>query len=73
MRSGKWQITEGIELLNQERNKPLGEKETYKYLEIFEVGTIKQVQMKDKTKKCTSDERASFSKSNSAAGILSKW
>ena len=32
---------EGIELPNQEKNRRLGENETYKYLEIFEADTIK--------------------------------
>ena len=39
------------ELLYQERIKTLGEKETYKYLGILEVDTIKQVKMKEKLKK----------------------
>ena len=51
MKSGKWHITEGKELLNKEKIKMLGEKETYKYLGILEADTIKQVEMKDKIKK----------------------
>ena len=51
MRSRKKQIMEGIELLDKERIKTLGEKETYKYLRILEVDTIKQVEMEEKTKK----------------------
>ena len=47
MKSGKWHMTEGIELPNQEKIRTLGEKETYKYLGILEVGTIKQVEMKE--------------------------
>ena len=31
MKSGKWHMTEGIELLNQEKIRMLGEKETHKY------------------------------------------
>ena len=42
MKSGKWYITEGVELPNQVVIRTLGEKETYKYLRILEVGTIKQ-------------------------------
>ena len=65
----KWkrQITEGRELLNQER-----EKENYKYLGILEESTNKQVEMKEKRKKSISDERESFSKPSSAAKISSK-
>ena len=37
MRSGKGQMTEGIELPNQGKIKMLGEKETYKYLGILEM------------------------------------
>ena len=37
MESGKSQITEGIELPNQEKLRTFSEKETYKYLEILEV------------------------------------
>ena len=39
-KSGKQQMTEGIELPNQEKNRTLGEKETYKYLVILETDTI---------------------------------
>ena len=49
MRSGKRQITEGIEMPNQERIRMLGGKETYKCLGILETDTIKQVEMKEKT------------------------
>ena len=41
-KSGKWQITEGIELPNQEKNKTHGEKETYKYFRILELDILKQ-------------------------------
>ena len=33
-------MTEGIKLSNQEKIRTLGEKETYKYLEIFKAETI---------------------------------
>ena len=46
MKSGKWQMIEGIELPNQERMRTLGEKETNKYLGILEADTIKQVEIK---------------------------
>ena len=51
MKSGKWHLTDGMELPNQEKIRTLGEKETYKYLGILEAETIKQVEMKEKIKK----------------------
>ena len=41
----------GIELSNQEKTSPVGEKETYKYLGILEVDTIKQTMKKKKNEK----------------------
>ena len=41
MKSRKRQITEGIELLNQERIRTLGEKENYMYLDLLGADTIK--------------------------------
>ena len=41
MKSGKWRITEGMELPNQDKIRTLGEKETYKYWRILEADTIK--------------------------------
>ena len=51
MKIGKRQMTEGVELPNQEKLKTLGEKETYKYLGILEADTIKQVEMKETNEK----------------------
>ena len=51
MKSGKRQMTDGVELPNQEKNRTLGEKETNKYLEILEADKIKQVEMKEKIMK----------------------
>ena len=51
MRSGKRHLTDGMELPNQDKIKTLAENETYKYLGILEVDTIKQVEMKDKIQK----------------------
>ena len=51
MKSDKRHMTDGIELLNHDKIRTLGENETYKYLGILEADTIKQVQMKDKTRK----------------------
>ena len=36
MKSVKRHLTDGLELLNQDKIKKLGEKETYKYLGILE-------------------------------------
>ena len=43
----KRQRTEVVELPNQQKNRTLGEKETYKYLGILEVDTIKHVEMRE--------------------------
>ena len=48
MKRGKRHMTDGMELPNQDKIRTLGENETYKYLEILEDDTIKQVEMKDK-------------------------
>ena len=44
-------MTDGIELPNKDKNRTLGENETYKYLGILQADTIKQVEMKDKIQK----------------------
>ena len=51
MKSGKRHMTDEIELPNQDKIRTLGENETYKYLDILETDTIKQVEMKDKIQK----------------------
>ena len=51
IKSGKWHMTNGMELLNQDKIRPLGENETYKYLGILENDTMKQVEMKEKIQK----------------------
>ena len=50
MKSGKRHLTDGMELPNQDKIRTLGEKDAYKYLGIFEVDTIKQVDIKEKKK-----------------------
>ena len=71
MKSGKRRTTEGIELPNKEKNRILGEKETYKYLGILEADTIKQVKMEEKIlKKSISGERESYSKPKYIVGTL---
>ena len=47
-RIGKGEMTERIELPNQEKIRTFGVKETYKYLGILDEGTIKQAEMKKK-------------------------
>ncbi len=47
-RSGKLHITEEIEKLNQEKIRMLGEKETYKFLEILEADTLKLAKIIEK-------------------------
>ena len=51
MKSGKQLLTDGMELLNQDKIRTLGEKETYKYLGILEAVTIKQEKIKEKITK----------------------
>ena len=51
MKSGKRNLTDGIELPNQDKIRTLAENETYKYLGILEADTIKQVEMKNKIQK----------------------
>ena len=41
-------MTKGIEQPNQEKIRTVGEKESYKCLEILEADTIKQMEMKEK-------------------------
>ena len=51
MKSGKRQLTDGMELPNEDKIKMLAENETYKYLGILEADTIKQAEMKEKIQK----------------------
>ena len=51
MKSRKRHLPDEMELPNQAKIRTLEEKEAYKYLGIFEVDTIKQVEMKDKIQK----------------------
>ena len=48
LRSENRHIAEKIEQPDQEKIRTFGEKETYKYLRIFEADTIKQVGIKEK-------------------------
>ena len=47
-KTGERHLTNGMELPNQNKIRNLGEKETYKYLGILEIDTIKQEEMKEK-------------------------
>ena len=51
MKTGKWHLTDGMELPNQDKFWTLGEKETNKYLGMLEADIIKRVEMKEKTQK----------------------
>ena len=51
MKSGKRQLTDGMEVSNKDKLKTLAENETYKYLGILEADTIKQAEMKEKIQK----------------------
>ena len=51
MKSGKRHMSDGMEQPNHDKIRTLGENETYKYLGILEVNTIKQMEMKDKIRK----------------------
>ena len=50
-KSGKRHMTDGMKLPNHDKVRTLRENETYKYLGILEADTIKQMQMKDKSRK----------------------
>ena len=47
MKSGKRHLTDRMKLPSQDKIRTLGEKEAYKYLDILEADTIKQVEIKD--------------------------
>ena len=51
MKSRKRRLTDGLELPNQDKIKTQGEKETYNYLGILEIDTIKQEETKEKIEK----------------------
>ena len=63
MKSEKRQMREGTELPNK-KIRTLGQKKTYKYLEILDEVTIKQAGVKEKIKRNTRGERESYSKPN---------
>ena len=48
MESGKQHLTGRMEVLNQDKIRTFGGRETYKYLDILEIDMIKQVEMKEK-------------------------
>ena len=72
MKSNKRQLTDGMQLPNEDKIKTFAENKTYKYLGILEADTIKQVEMKEKFKKIISGELENYSRQNSIAETLSK-
>ena len=56
MKSGKRQVTDGMELPKKDKIKTLVKNETYKYLDILEDDTIKQAEMKDQNSERISQE-----------------
>ena len=72
MKTGKWHLTDGIELPNQDKIRTLAEKETYRYLGILEADTIKQVEIKNKIQNNISGKLDNYSRQNSLAETLSK-
>ena len=56
MKRGKRYLTDGMDLPNQDKIWTLGEKKTYKYLDILEADTIKRVVIKEKNSKRISQE-----------------
>ena len=73
MEGRKREITERIELLNQERMRMLGKKENYKYLVILEANTIKQMKMKEKITKEYLRQMRKLPETSSVAEISLKW
>ena len=65
-------MTEGIEQVNQEKIKMLGEQETYKCLGILKGETIKQTEMKEKNTKEELRRTRKFLKTNNIAALFSK-
>ena len=55
MKIGKRHRTDGMELPNHDKIKTLRENETYKYLGILEADTIKQVEIKEDSKRISQE------------------
>ena len=55
VKSGKRQLTDGMELPNNDKIKTLAENETNKYLGILEADTIKQVEMKKESERISQE------------------
>ena len=71
-KSGKREITEGIELSTQERIRTHGEEENYKYFGILEANIIKQAEMKERIRKEYLRRMRKYLKPSSAAEISLK-
>ena len=64
MEIGKRNMTEEMELPNQENIRALGDNEAYSFWKILEVDAIRKVEMKGKFVLNISRERESYSKQN---------
>ena len=71
MKSGKWHLTDGMELPNQDQIRTLGKKETYKYLASQTLTPSNKWRYKTKLRKNISEELESCSRQNYLAEILS--
>ena len=69
MKSDNRHVTGRMERPNQDKSRTPREKETYKYLDILEADTIKQMEMKDAIKKW---ELENYLRQNCLAETLSK-
>ena len=72
MKCSKRHLTDIMELPNQNKIRMLREKETYKYLDILEADSIKQVKMIKTLRKTISEELQSYLRQNYVAETLSK-
>ena len=70
MKSGKWHMTAGMELPNQEKVRTLGEKETHKYCEYWKRTRSNKWSWKKKIRKSIFGKRESYSKPNYITGTL---
>ena len=68
----EWNDSLRTKLPNQDKIRMPREKETYKYLEILEVDTIKQMEMKEIIRNIISGEPESYSRQNYEAETLSR-
>ena len=72
MKSGKWHMTDGMELPNHDKIRTLGENETYKYLGILEADTKNKCKLKTRSEKNISEKLESYLRQYSPAETSSK-